>query len=34
MNKVKEIHNKELKRPKNDTEFEYTVEYVYNTKRK
>lgn len=34
MNKVKEIHNKELKKDPKYSEFEYTVEYVYNTKNK
>ena len=34
MNKVKEIHNKELKKDLKYSEFEYTVEYVYNTKNK
>ena len=33
-NKVKEIHNKELKKDLKYSEFEYTVEYVYNTKNK
>ena len=33
-NKVKEIHNKELKKDLIYSEFEYTVEYVYNTKNK
>ena len=33
-NKVKEINNKELKKDLKYSEFEYTVEYVYNTKNK
>ena len=33
-NKVKEIHNKELKKDLKFSEFDYNIEYVFNTKNK